>query len=78
MSAISGLALSIPGAKLKLERKENTLTGMVYVNDRWAESGSVTIPGFKKKIFFGMATLSHDNSQLTKAVYSGLKISQNN
>jgi len=78
MSAISGLVLSIPGAKLRLDRKENTLTGMVYVNDRWAESGSVTIPGLKKKIFFGMATLSHDNSQLTKAVYSGLKISQNN
>ena len=78
MSAISGLSLSIPGAKLKLERKENTLTGMVYVNDRWTESGSVTIPGLNKSVFLGLATLSHDNSQLTKAVYSGLKISQNN
>ena len=78
MSAISGLALSIPGAKLKLERKGNTLTGMVYVNDRWRESGSVTIPELNKKIFLGLATLSHDNKQLTKAVYSSLKISQNN
>ena len=78
MSAISGLSLSIPGAKLKLERKGNTLTGMVYVNDHWTESGSVTIPGLSKSIFLGLATLSHDNSQLTKAVYSGLKISQNN
>ena len=78
MSAISGLSLSIPGAKLKLERKENTLTGMVYVNDRWTASGSVTIPGLNKSVFLGLATLSHDNSQLTKAVYSGLKISQNN
>ena len=78
MSAISGLALSKPGAKLKLERKGNTLTGMVYVNDRWRESGSVTIPELNKKIFLGLATLSHDNKQLTKAVYSSLKISQNN
>ena len=75
MSAISGLALSIPGAKLKLERKDNTLTGMVYGKDRWRESGSVTIPGLNKSIFLGLATLSHDNSQLTKAVYSGLQIS---
>jgi hypothetical protein len=78
MSAISGLVLSIPGAKLRLDRKENTLTGMVYVNDRWAESGSVTIPGFNERILLGLATLSHDNKQLTKAVYSNLKITQNN
>ena len=78
MSAISGLALSIPDAKLKLERKGNILTGKVYVNDRWTKLGSVTIHGLNKNIFLGLATLSHDNNQLTKAVYSGLKISQKN
>ncbi|SVB03267.1 uncharacterized protein METZ01_LOCUS156121, partial [marine metagenome] len=77
MSAISGLVLPIPGAKLRLDRKENTITGMVYVNDRWTKSGSVTISGLNKKIFIGLATLSHDNNQLTKAIYSDLKILQN-
>jgi len=77
MAAVSGPSLELPNAELKMVRKGNDFTGMVNTDGDWIELGTVTIPGADENIFLGLATLSHDNNQLTKAVYSNMKIINN-
>ena len=77
MAAVSGPSLEFPNAELKMLRSGNDFTGMVKTDGDWKELGTVTIPGADESIFLGLATLSHDNNQLTKAVYSNMKIINN-
>ena len=77
MVAVSGPSLEYPDAKLKLQRDKDKIIGLVNLNGKSAIIGSVIIPNLKNKIYVGLATLSHDNNQLTKAVYSNLQIRNN-
>ena len=78
MFAVSGPFLAFPNAKLKLQRDKDKIKGLVNLNGEWEIIDSVIIPNLKNKIYVGLATLSHDNNQLTKAVYSKLQIMNNN
>ena len=77
MFAVSGPSLAFPNAKLKLQRNKDKIIGLVNLNGEWEIIDSVIIPNLKNKIYVGLATLSHDNNQLTKAVYSNLQIMNN-
>ena len=77
MFAVSGPSLDFTNAKLKLQREKNIIKGFVNVNNEWQIVDSVMIPNLKNMIYLGLATLSHDNTQLTKAIYSDLQIINN-
>ena len=74
MSHFPGNSLEFPDAKLKMIRNGNDFTGLIYINDVWEKIGTVTLPEAKQDIYIGLATLSHDNNQLAKAIYSNFKI----
>ena len=76
MSHFPGNSVDFPNVKLKLERKGNDFTGSVYLNETWEDLGTVTLDSIGKEIFIGLATLSHDNKQLAKAVYNNFQINR--
>ena len=59
------------------EGNKDKIIGLVNLNGESVIVDSVIIPNLKNKIYVGLATLSHDNNQLTKAVYSNLQIRNN-
>ncbi|MAJ43764.1 MAG: hypothetical protein CMF96_03330 [Candidatus Marinimicrobia bacterium] len=74
MSHSPGNSIELPDAKLKLERKGNDFSGSIYLNEVWEKVGTITLSDAKKEMFIGLATLSHDNGQLAKAIYSNFQI----
>ena len=48
-----------------------------YVNDKneWVKIGELNINNWGKSIYIGLATLSHDNSQLTTVTYKNIHLS---
>ena len=74
MQAISGPFLEMGSANLKLNREGNTITGSVFINDEWEKVGQVEFDSLNTQLYVGIATLSHDNSRLTRAVYNNLKL----
>jgi len=75
MKAQSGPKLDWSNQNLKVEKIIEYFH--FYVNDRneWAKIGELNINNWGKSIYTGLATLSHDNSQLTTVTYNNIYLS---
>ena len=58
--------------KLKWTYKPFEIPKLVL--DEWRKIGDMDITMWGKSFYVGLATLSHDNSQLTKAQYSQIDL----
>ncbi|MFQ6611138.1 MAG: glycoside hydrolase family 5 protein [Fidelibacterota bacterium] len=76
MQALSGPSTEINNTVLRLTRKHNVISGSVLISDEWMDVGEIKFDNLNSTLFVGIATLSHDNSRLTRAVYETPKISQ--
>ena len=78
MKAISGPSLDWNNAKLKIRGENNLVKFFVFNDSEWIQLGELDISSWisfwKKSFYIGIATLSHDNTQLTKAIYSKIKL----
>ena len=76
MQATSGPKIDWENAKLKITKLGSRIEFLVYSNDLWVEVGEIDISKWRKSFYIGIATLSHDNNQLTKAQYSEINLKQ--
>ena len=76
MQATSGPKIDWENAKLKITKLGSRIEFLVYSNDLWVEVGELDISKWRKSFYIGIATLSHDNNQLTKAQYSEINLKQ--
>ena len=72
MRAVSGPSLDWADAKLKLKKSGSIVKFFVLNNKKWEIMGELDISKWGRLFYVGIATLSHDNSQLTKAQYSDI------
>ena len=72
MQAVSGPSVDWSDARLKLNKIGNIVNFYVLKEDKWRKIGEMDISKWGKSFYVGIATLSHDNSQLTKAQYSDI------
>lgn len=73
MIAKSGPAVELPGANLRLTRSGDQFSAMIKKDRKWVSAGEITLNQSSMGLL-GLAILSHDNNQLTKAVFEDLKI----
>jgi hypothetical protein len=75
MKAKSGPKLDSSNQNLKVEKIKEYV--YFYVNDKneWVKIGELNIKNWGKSIYIGLATLSHDNSQLTAVTYNNIHLS---
>jgi hypothetical protein len=75
MKAKSGPTLDSSNQNLKVEKIKEYVH--FYVNDKneWVKIGELNINNWGKSIYIGLATLSHDNSQLTAVTYNNIHLS---
>ena len=75
MKAKSGPKLDSSNQNLKVEKIKEYVH--FYVNDKneWVKIGELNINNWGKSIYIGLATLSHDNSQLTTVTYKNIHLS---
>ena len=76
MKATSGPRINWENAKLKIKKLGSRTKFFVFNNDSWTEIGELDISKWGKSFYVGIATLSHDNNQLTKAQYSEIDLRQ--
>ena len=76
MRAESGPQLDFSTSILRAERLNNEVYFYVKNGSQWDKVGRIDVKGWGKSIYVGLATLSHDNNQLTAAVYSDIEIKQ--
>ena len=74
MKAISGSTLDWSNAKLRVKKAGDTVQFYILKNEQWAIVGELDISDWGKSLYVGIATLSHDNSQLTEARYSEIDL----
>ena len=72
MQAVSGPSVDWSDARLKLNKIGNIVNFYVLKEEQWRKIGKMDISKWGKSFYVGIATLSHDNSQLTKAQYSDI------
>ncbi len=76
MKATSGSRINWENAKLKIKKLGSRAKFFVFNDDSWTEIGELDISKWGKSFYVGIATLSHDNNQLTKAQYSEIDLRQ--
>jgi endoglucanase len=69
MQASGGNSAILPGAELELTRKGNTFIGKILIDGEWQVVGEISNDEITSRTLLGLATLSHDNNRLTKAVF---------
>ena len=74
MQGVSGPQLDWNNARLMIKKSSNTVYFFVTKNNSWEKLGSLDISKWSNSLYVGIATLSHDNSQLTKAQYSEIEL----
>ena len=74
MKAISGSTLDWSNAKLRVKKAGDTVQFYILKNEQWAIVGELDISDWGRSLYVGIATLSHDNSQLTEARYSEIDL----
>ena len=74
MRAISGPAVDLRNAMLKIQKSGKSVEFFILNNNDWEKLGELNISRWGKSFYVGIATLSHDNSQLTKAQYSKINL----
>ena len=74
MRATSGPAIDLKNAMLKIQKSGKSVEFFVLNNNDWEKLGELNISRWGKSFYVGIATLSHDNSQLTKAQYSKINL----
>jgi hypothetical protein len=70
MQASGGNSAILPGAELELTRVGNTFTGKILIDNEWQTVGEISNDDITSKTLLGIATLSHDNNRLTRAVFN--------
>ena len=75
MKAKSGPKLDSSNQNLKVEKIKEYV--YFYVNEKndWVKIGELNINNWGKSMYIGLATLSHDNSQLTTVTYNNIHLS---
>ena len=75
MKAKSGPTLDSSNQNIKVEKIKEYV--YFYVNDKneWVKIGELNIKNWGKSIYIGLATLSHDNTQLTTVTYNNIHLS---
>ena len=74
MRATSGPAVDLRNAMLKIQKSGKSVEFFILNNNDWEKLGELNISRWGKSFYVGIATLSHDNSQLTKAQYSKINL----
>ena len=74
MRATSGPAIDLRNAMLKIQKSGKSVEFFILNNNDWEKLGELNISRWGKSFYVGIATLSHDNSQLTKAQYSKINL----
>ena len=74
MRATSGPAIDLKNAMLKIQKSGKSVGFFVLNNNDWEKLGELNITRWGKSFYVGIATLSHDNMQLTKAQYSKIDL----
>ena len=77
MQAIPGPRVDWENARLKIKKNNSSVQFSIFSNNSWELIGELDISKWGNNIFVGLATLSHDNSQLTKAIYSDIELINN-
>jgi len=70
MKAKSGPQIDLTDARLKMKKSGKIIEFFVLSSNDWQKLGELNVSKWGKSFYVGIATLSHDNSQLTKAQYS--------
>ena len=77
MKAQSGPSLNWSNASLKVDKTDKSLFFSIKMENEWLKVGELNIQNWGKSVYVGLATLSHDNSQLTTATYSNINLNGN-
>jgi hypothetical protein len=75
MVAKSGPRLDKSKQNLKVQKIKDYVHFFVEQNNDWVKIGELNIKKWGRNVYVGLATLSHDNSQLTTATYKNIQIS---
>ena len=62
--------------KLKVDKVGKSLYFSIQIKNEWVEVEKLHIHNWGKSTYVGLATLSHDNSQLTTATYSNVQLNE--
>ena len=76
MKAVSGPSLDWSNARLKIKKLDTQVQFFIIKDKTWELIGELDIAKWGKSFYVGIATLSHDNSQLTTATYSNIKLDE--
>ncbi|MDP6614544.1 MAG: cellulase family glycosylhydrolase [Candidatus Marinimicrobia bacterium] len=76
MKAVSGPSLDWSNARLKIKKLDTQVQFFIFKGKTWELIGELDIAKWGKSFYVGIATLSHDNSQLTTATYSNIKLDE--
>ena len=76
MKAKSGPNFNWFNVKLKVDKVDKSLYFSIQTKNEWVEVEKLNIHDWGKSIYVGLATLSHDNSQLTTATYSNIQLNE--
>ena len=76
MKAKSGPNFNWSNLNLKVEKADKALYFSIQSENIWNKVGKLNIHNWGKSIYVGLATLSHDNSQLTTATYSNIQLNE--
>jgi len=74
MEAKSGPQIDLTDARLKMKKSGKIIEFFVLSSNDWQKLGELNVSKWGKSFYVGIATLSHDNSQLTKAQYSEIDL----
>ena len=76
MKAKSGPNFNGFNVMLKVDKIDKSLYFSIQTKNEWIEVEKLHIHNWGKSIYVGLATLSHDNSQLTTATYSNMQLNE--
>ena len=76
MKAKSGPNFNGFNVMLKVDKIDKFLYFSIQTKNEWIEVEKLHIHNWGKSIYVGLATLSHDNSQLTTATYSNMQLNE--
>ena len=76
MKAESGPNLDWSNVRLKVEKNNKIVNFFIQTKNNWLKIGELNIRNWGKGVYIGLATLSHDNSQLTTATYRNIELDQ--
>lgn len=70
------MGYDFPDINIKLVRKGQTIESYhCKGNEKWEKFMTVTLPDLPQTVYVGLCCLSHDNTQLAKAVFKNIKCS---